>query len=285
MIVPVRDGAHTIGTQLDALQNQSYTGQFDILVSDNGSTDNLVEVLDRRKAGDRVRVNYVLADDIQGASHARNMGVRNATGEFLAFCDADDVVRKDWLHYLVLSAQHADLVSGSLDTSVINEPVQHSWRSFVPSEGLFETRFLPFAPGSNFGVWADVVDALGGFDTSMRFGGEDVDFSWRVCIGGWRLSHAALAVVDYRMRPTLAAFFSQVRRYAIGNVELYVGFRDYGFRRSSVRSTARFLLLIAASNPLVPQRLSGTTHGEWVGYVAILVGHLQGSIRYRTLFL
>lgn len=285
VIVPVRNGAHTIGTQLDALQEQSYAGQFDILVSDNGSTDELVEVLGRRPGYGRVHVGYVLADEVPGVSHARNVGARHATGEFLVFCDADDVVREDWLHHMVVAARHADLVSGSLDTSVINAPAEHARRPFLPTVGLFETRFLPFAPGCNFGVWADVIEAVGGFDTSMVFGGEDVDFSWRTYIGGWKMAHAELAVVDYRMRSTLSSFFTQLRRYAVGNVELYVGFRDYGFRRSSALSVLRFLFLILVSNPLLPRRISGRTRGEWVGYVAILIGHLQGSIRYRTFFL
>ena len=225
-----------------------------------------------------------LADELPGVSHARNVGARHATGEFIAYCDADDLVREDWLHHLVAAARHAELVSGSLDTSMINSPKEHARRPFLPTAGLFETRFLPFAPGCNFGVWVDVMEAVGGFDTSMVHGGEDVDFSWRTYIGGWKMAHAELAVVDYRMRSTLSSFFSQLRRYAIGNVDLYVGFRDYGFRRSSALSTLGFVWLVLASNPLVPRRFSAVSRGEWVGYSAILVGHLQGSIRHRTLF-
>lgn len=285
MIVPVRNGAHTIDRQLDALQGQSYAGDFDILVSDNGSTDGLVEVIRRRQGVGRVPENLVRADDIRGVSHARNVGASNAGGEFLVFCDADDVVRRDWLHHMVQAARHADLVSGSLDTSQINSAKKHARRPFLPSEGLFETRFLPFAPGSNFGVWADIMDAVGGFDTAMHFGGEDVDFSWRVYIAGWTMGHAERAVVDYRMRGPLSAFFSQLRRYAIGNVELYLGFRAYGFRRASALSTLRFLVLVVVANPLVPRRFTGVDRGAWVGYVAILIGHIQGSIRYRTLFI
>ncbi|MCJ0977926.1 glycosyltransferase family 2 protein [Rhodococcus sp. ARC_M12] len=79
VIVPVRNGAHTIGAQLDALQEQSYAGRFDILVSDNGSSDDLAGLLARRQGQGRVPVGYVLADELPGASHARNVGARHAT--------------------------------------------------------------------------------------------------------------------------------------------------------------------------------------------------------------
>ncbi|MEK8072419.1 glycosyltransferase family A protein [Rhodococcoides navarretei] len=133
VIVPVRNGAHTIGAQLDALQEQSYAGRFDILVADNGSSDDLAGLLARRQGQGRVPVGYVLADELPGASHARNVGARHATGEFIAYCDADDVVREHWLHHLVMAAGYADLVSGSLDTSMINSPKDHMRRPFQGS--------------------------------------------------------------------------------------------------------------------------------------------------------
>lgn len=285
VIIPTRNAVDTIGTQLDALARQSYVGEFEILVCDNGSVDGLREHLKARPISGTAPVRYVPADGVPGVSAARNVGVTRARGEFLAFCDADDVVRRDWLHCLVEAAACADLISGSRDTSVINSAVQHARRPIRPSAELCTSRFLPYAPGSNLGVWAAVVQAVGGFDETLLFGGEDMDFSWRVQLAGFTLVQAEHAVVDYRARPTAASFWSQVKKYAIGNVPLYIAYRDYGLYRRSWASFLLFLLNMVVRNPLLPQRITGVPRGVWLGWSAIVAGHLIGSVRYRTLFI
>lgn len=285
VIVPTFDAIATIGHQLDALAAQDYDGAYDVIVSDNGSIDGLREWLDERLRVDGQLVHYVDASGSAGVSHARNAGAAHSSGEFLAFCDADDVVRSAWLRELVATASTADLVSGSLDTSVVNSVATYRRRPLSPSLHGFETDFLPYAPGCNFGVWSSVFRAVRGFDETMTDGGEDLDFSWRVQLAGYRMAHAGAAIVDYRLRPTVREFWSQVRRYAVGDVLLYSAYREYGFTGLSTTDFAQHVLRLLITNPAVPQTLSRSPRGQWIGAAAVVVGHLQGSIRYRTLFL
>lgn len=285
VVIPVLNAVPTLGAQLDALEGQDHGAGFEVIVSDSGSTDRLQEFLRARTAAGGIRVRYVDASDSAGVSHARNVGAAAAHGEFLAFCDADDIVRPQWLSALVAAAPTSDLVSGSLDTSLVNSAAAYRRRPMKPSSKSLESDFLPYAPGCNFAVWASVFHAVHGFDETLIATGEDLDFSWRVQLAGFRFAHAESAVVDYRLRPTLREYWSQVRRYAVGDVELYLGYREYGFRRASVRAFLAHVLRLMVTNPIVPQKLSRTPRERWYGAVAVVAGHLQGSIRHRTLFL
>ena len=96
VIIPCKNMAATIGAQLEALANQSWSEPWEVIVSDNGSSDDSVRVVQRY--GARLpNLRLVDASDRPGASHARNVGARYAMAPALAFCDADDEVGVDWL--------------------------------------------------------------------------------------------------------------------------------------------------------------------------------------------
>ena len=91
VIVPVYNGAATVAAALDSVFAQSYP-DFEIVAVDDGSTDDSVKVLERYAP--RVRM---LRQQNRGPSAARNLGVRNSSGAYLAFLDADDLWRSEFL--------------------------------------------------------------------------------------------------------------------------------------------------------------------------------------------
>lgn len=85
VIVPSYNCARYIAAALESALQQDYPNK-EILVVDDGSTDNSLEVL--RGFGDRIQV---ITQANAGAAAARNTGLRAAKGEYLAFLDADDL--------------------------------------------------------------------------------------------------------------------------------------------------------------------------------------------------
>lgn len=84
-IVPVFDGERYLAEALDSIFAQGYR-PIEVIVADDGSTDGTADVV--RAYGDRIRF---LRQPHAGAPAARNLGLSQARGEFIAFLDADDV--------------------------------------------------------------------------------------------------------------------------------------------------------------------------------------------------
>lgn len=276
--MPVYNAAEVLTDQLDALAHQTYEGPWELIVADNGSTDDSPGVLQRHQ-GVSPRLRIVDASTRQGATHARNVGTDAAGGDLIVYCDADDVVDRGWLEAMVGASATAGIVGGRLDTSRLNRKTARRWRSSIcESELPHMMDFLPFASSANLAVWRDVYDDLGGWDERYLCGCDDVDFSWRAQLSGHELRFAPHAVVHYRYRPTVRGNARQVYRYATAMPMLYRDFRAHGARRKSVLGA---LCTWARLFWTVPRLARRATRGRWVVSAARSWGHLVGSAHHR----
>ena len=87
VIVPVYNAAKYISDTLYSIQSQTMK-DIQIICIDDGSNDNSAEIIKEKQAQD-IRIRYEYQPN-QGAGTARNRGIENSTGEFIAFMDADD---------------------------------------------------------------------------------------------------------------------------------------------------------------------------------------------------
>lgn len=120
VVVPVYQGADVLGTVLASVLYQAGV-DLEVVVVDDGSTDGSGDVA-RELATHDPRV-QVVAQDNRGLGAARNTGVRHATGDLLAFADADDVVPPGAYAVMVASLRRSgsDLVVGNVARQVGDE--------------------------------------------------------------------------------------------------------------------------------------------------------------------
>lgn len=194
VVIPTYNTAAFVGRALDSVLAQSWA-DHEVLVVDDGSTDGTAAVL--AAYGERVRV---LAQANAGPAAARNLGLRQARGRYVAFLDADDW----WLpaklvRQVELLDARPEIGFCSTATRVVAQDGTPAgdWPCGVDGEqALLETLFVRSAAvsGSTSGVLArrDLLLAAGGFDESLR-GFEDPDLWIRLA------ARAGYTCIDERL--------------------------------------------------------------------------------------
>ena len=98
VIIPVYNTGKYIDKTLECLDRQSFK-DFELLLVDDGSTDNSIEVAETFLEGKDIDYK-ILKKENGGQSSARNHGLRSARGEYIVFLDSDDVISDDFLERL-----------------------------------------------------------------------------------------------------------------------------------------------------------------------------------------
>ncbi|MGX4735985.1 glycosyltransferase family 2 protein [Kitasatospora griseola] len=279
VIIPARDAATLLPGQLAALSRQDHTGSWEVIVADNGSTDETAATALRwadRLPGLRV----VAASARPGINHARNIGAVTARGDVLVFCDADDTATPGWLRAMARAAGTAHLVGGYPAPYTTANHHARSWRTPQPRDRLpVALDYLPFAMGCSLGVRTNVYHALGGFDEGYAGGGDEVEFCWRALLADYTLAYAPDAVMRYRLRERLGPLVRQAYGYGVGNARLMRDFRIHGLPAVAPAEAARTWLRLLRRLPELADREQA---GRWCFDTAFRVGRLNGSIRYRV---
>jgi glycosyltransferase involved in cell wall biosynthesis len=303
VIVPARDAAATIEATLRALEAQ--TERAEVIVVDNGSNDDTAALARSSSLGPIV----IELPRGAGPGHARNEGARAASGELLAFTDADCEPEPGWVRAGIERASGADLIQGRVRPAGPRGPFDRTVAVGVETT-LYET--------ANLFVTKEAFDRAGGFgqfsDSREAPFGEDVVFGWRCRRAGARVAFAPEAVVRHAVfrRGPLGYVKERWRRRHFPALvrEVPELRRTFLYRRLflSARSAAADLAVIAiaaaaAASPLaalgaVPYAVSvGSTALRWrrrapvvalvepVADAVGLVALLAGSVRARRVVL
>lgn len=108
VVVPVYNAEHSLRRALDSLAIQRYRN-YEVIIVDDGSKDKSGTICDEYAA--KFSHFRVFHKDNGGVSSARNIGIDNANGDWITFCDADDYVLPCWLdNYGLESGIRADLI-------------------------------------------------------------------------------------------------------------------------------------------------------------------------------
>ncbi|MEM8980614.1 MAG: glycosyltransferase [Pseudomonadota bacterium] len=247
VVIPTYNYGIFLEDAVSSAAQQDYEA-LEILVVDDGSTDNTGEVLERLRR--QIPALRVITTAHLGVSNARNVGTQAAKGTYVAYLDADDI----W-HPTKIEKQVAALEAHAGDPEWV---AVYSLFRIIDREGVitdsapaFETRGYCFANhlivnhignGSGMLVRRDVVLEIGGFDTKYALC-EDIDLQLRI------LKHYKIEVV---------------REYLVG------------YRHHKKSATTRHVEMAQAvtetidrhaSDPQIPQSLRDATRVSSYRYV------------------
>lgn len=264
VIIPTHNHAHFLGEAIDSALAQTHKPS-EVIVVDDGSTDNTAEVLSRF----RDQITSVRQDN-RGVAAARNAGVVLASGELLAFLDADDVWRPAKIERqvaLFLTEPDLGLVHCGVDEidagGSLLRRVQDGLSGWVADDMLMFKRSVILGGGSGSMIPLRLFKEVGGFDETLSTSA-DWDLYYRLArlyrVGfisepllGYRIHgsnmHSNIAAMERdMMRGYLKAFMNAgphltgLRRRCYGNLHrmlagsYFQGGNYWAFLRHSVQA-------------------------------------------------
>lgn len=211
IVVASYNAERTLRACLDSLQRLNYP-DYEIILVDDGSTDATPQI-----ALAHPGVRYFRHEKNLGLSVARNTGIAAATGEIVAFTDADCRADEDWLRYLA-----ADLVAGDFaaiggpnllppEDSLVAAAVMASPGG--PAHVMLTDREAEHIPGCNMAFYKWALAAVGGFDPVFHQAGDDVDICWRLQHASHKIGFSPAAFVWHHRRSTVTEYLRQQRGY------------------------------------------------------------------------
>jgi glycosyltransferase involved in cell wall biosynthesis len=180
VVIPFRNAAPHIRDQLEALSLQEFTGTWEVIAVDNGSSDESRQVADSFK--DRLNLHIVDAVERAGAAWATNVGVRKASGQKLIFIDADDEVTPGYVSAMAAGLDEYGFVISAFDHEALNPDwvrSAHGDFSRDPDNPLVDHFGVLPSAGGSVGIARSIFENVGGFpeDFPRMY---DIAMSWEV---------------------------------------------------------------------------------------------------------
>ncbi len=176
IIIPAYNEEDYLPACLDAIMQHAAGLAKEVIVVDNNSTDGTRAVVERYPA-----VTYVF-EPRKGITRARQRGFEAATGDILAYVDADTKPPAGWIeqiHAQFGTRDNLACLSGPYsfyDLSGLRNAMSRGW--FAAARPLYLLTGYMMV-GGNFAIRKPVLEKMGGFDSSIEFYGEDVDIGKR----------------------------------------------------------------------------------------------------------
>lgn len=230
IVIPVLNGSKHIDNLIKSLINLDFPeNKYEILIVDNGSRDRTLEIIRHHQlTSSQIKLFF---EKIESSYAARNTGVRNATGEIIAFTDVDCVVDKNWLINIAKSFSENSIscVAGKIISGKGQSIVERysAKIDILSQKNTLNSEFLPYPQTANAAYKKDIFNKIGCFDEKLTSGG-DADFAWRMQLEtDSRILYVPNAIVIHEHRTNIKGLFKQNFRYGYGSVGLYKKYKKY----------------------------------------------------------
>jgi cellulose synthase/poly-beta-1,6-N-acetylglucosamine synthase-like glycosyltransferase len=225
-IIPIYNGETDVIDLLECLKSQTYpSGQVEYIFIDNNSQDRTFELLKNAAQTTSIKLRILQQKEIQSSYAARNTGIQTATGEILAFTDADCRPFPNWLETLIQPFVNSEIgiVAGEVEAFPSNNFLEKyaQNKEILSQKHTLAHPFCAYGQTANLAIRRHIFQQIGLFRPHLTTGG-DADICWRILQQTeWQLEYAPNAIVQHRHRSTLTQLYKQWQRYGESNRYLH----------------------------------------------------------------
>ena len=297
IVLIVRNGEDILSDCLDSISRLDYPkDKLEVVVVDNNSSDRTREIIKKYP------FKYIFERKI-GCAAARNKGIKESTGELVAFTDADCIVDKDWITNLVkgfedkfvggcggrfMSYKLQSLAEMYMDLSRFKD---QEYTMKMNNMRIHSMSHFPFIMGGNSCYPRKVLEQVGLFDDNFKWL-DDVEISIKISTCNYRFKYIKDAIVFCRHKKEAFSLFKKLFNYGYFTPLLYKKYsRIIGpFLTNTIKKEVYlFLNIWKVLGCLVGYILKCKKRVvliflmyDFLTRSAFLVGMLAGSIRWIT---
>jgi glycosyltransferase involved in cell wall biosynthesis len=226
VVIPFYNSEADLPDLLSCLLLQTYPKeQVEYLLVDNNSSDHTLSILQKTAEDSPIAIRPLSENNIQSSYAARNTGIKAATGEIIAFTDADCRPQCQWLNTLIQPFINSDvvIVAGEIvalpGTSLLEKFAAQ--QETLSQKHTLAHKFCPYGQTANLAIRHHTFTKSGLFRPYLTTGG-DADICWRILNANLgKLEFVTDAIVKHRNRVTTKELASQWGRYGRSNRYLH----------------------------------------------------------------
>ena len=228
IIVPIYNRPDEAFELLESLSVQTFTG-FELVLIEDGSPKPCDAVVEQFRS--LLSINYIVKEN-SGRSDTRNVGMKNARGDYFIFFDSDCIIPPRYLEVVndLLINNYVDCFGGpdkehpSFNST--QKAINYAMTSFWTTGGIRggKVNMEKFKPRTfNMGFSRAVYEKVGGFKDMY---GEDIDLSIRILRAGFKTVLFHDAFVYHKRRVNLKKFYKQVNIFGQARINLFMLYPD-----------------------------------------------------------
>jgi glycosyltransferase involved in cell wall biosynthesis len=179
VIIPAYNAEKSIIKTLNSVIDQSYKGKIEIIVVDDGSKDRTRELVENYEAKGSNKSLKIISQPNGGVSKARNTGIKNASGIYLAFLDSDDTWFEDKIETQVQyfeTNKSIDFLAGGFDILYLKNKKENELIKIGVNDLIYKNFFQP----STVMMKREIVKTIGLFDENQKYA-EEGNYFIRIC--------------------------------------------------------------------------------------------------------
>lgn len=218
VIIPVYNDPAGLRNTLKSAVEQKYPSEmFEIIIVDNGSTDDTFKVANEFAEKYPQLIKVTVENTIQTSYAARNKGIRASKGSIIVFVDADMTINVNWLQDIIneIEKYKADYLACNVEVHSSNDSIYGLYDKIT---GFPVERYVNndhFAPTCCLVVSKALIDKIGLFDSTLLSGG-DFEFGNRVYRAGFNMQYSPDIIMKHPARTSIRQLYYKAFRVGRG---------------------------------------------------------------------